>query len=96
MSPMTITKGFNEELDQIRIGEKERAERHIVFHSARHYFDTMGVTCLGGEKTRLVLGHSDNAMTSRYDTGNTDDRILEIGLSTLDFIPNPHEHIATA
>lgn len=93
---LTLSNGFELELDQIGIGEKEREERHIVFHSARHYFDTMGVTCLGGEKTRLILGHSDHAMTSRYDTGNQDERVLEIGLSTLDFIPNPHTHIQTA
>lgn len=75
----TLTKWFNRELERIGISEQERKERHIVFHSLRHYYITQlrnkGVP---EELIRLVTGHADRKMTDRYDTGDKTERVMSI------------------
>lgn len=73
----------------IRKGEELRKQRNITFHSTRHYFDTQSVNTIGGEKTRLVIGHESEEMTQLYYSVSDDD-ILEIGTKTTRFITCPN------
>lgn len=83
-----INKWYNRELQRIGINEKERTERHLVFHSLRHYANTEYRTRVGDEKTQRVLGHTSTRMTDRYDAGS-DRRILQIGQEAGNLINNP-------
>ncbi len=69
-------------------GEEIRKERNITFHSTRHYFDTQSFNTIGGEKTRLVIGHESEQMTKLY-YNPTEQEILQIGTQTTRFITKP-------
>ena len=86
-----VDKWFNRELNRIGITEEERRERHIVFHSLRHYADSEMLSRLGYEKTQWIMGHSSKAMSDRYDTADKTMRILNIGHERGSLIPNPNE-----
>lgn len=72
----------------MQLGAESRKERNITFHSTRHYFDTQSFNSIGGEKTRLVIGHESEEMTQLYYSVS-DDEILEIGTKTTRFITQP-------
>lgn len=92
--PKTIDKWFNRELCQIGIDETERRNRHLVFHSLRHFFNTEAIALVGADITRVIMGHSDsNAMTERYFNGADDNTILQAGLTIQTLLPNPHTYI---
>lgn len=80
-------KWFKYECEQIGI---DTEERHIVFHSLRHSFDTLAVDSskLDNEKVRIVMGHQSESMTRLY-YGQNDDAILSIGEVTTKFVHNP-------
>ena len=87
--PMMIDKWFIRELERIGIGEEERKERHIVFHSLRHYANTEMRTRIGDERTQLVMGHTSKAMTDRYDTGDNSKRVYQIGRDLGSLVSDP-------
>lgn len=72
----------------MKAGREERKQRNITFHSTRHYFDTQSVNTIGGEKTRLVIGHESEEMTQLYYSVSDED-LLEIGTKTTRFISRP-------
>ena len=76
---------FNE---LMKLGEKERKDRNIHFHSLRHYFDTQALNSIGGEMTRNLMGHESEAMTQTY-FNVTDEMLLSAGKTTTLFITNP-------
>ena len=73
----------------MQLGGEIRKERNITFHSTRHYFDTLSFNAIGGEKTRLVIGHESEQMTQLY-YNVTDQEILAIGTQTTKFIKQPN------
>ncbi|MCR5442278.1 MAG: site-specific integrase [Sphaerochaetaceae bacterium] len=70
------------------LGAESRQQRNITFHSTRHYFDTQSFNTIGGEKTRLVIGHESEEMTQLYYSVS-DEEILQIGTKTTRFITRP-------
>lgn len=72
----------------MELGEKERKDRKIHFHSLRHYFDTQALNTVGGELTRNLMGHESEAMTQTY-FNVTDEMLLNAGKQTTLFISNP-------
>lgn len=72
----------------MQLGNVSRKQRNITFHSTRHYFDTQSFNSIGGEKTRLVIGHESEEMTQLYYSVSDED-ILEIGTKTTRFITQP-------
>ena len=87
--PTVINKWFNKELDRIGIDEKQRLERHLVFHSLRHYANSEMRTRVGDEKTQEIMGHTSTTMTNLYDTADKTERILGIGQAVGSLIINP-------
>lgn len=86
---MKVDPENEEQLKEImQRGGQLRTQRNITFHSTRHYFDTQSFNSIGGEKTRLVIGHESEQMTQLY-YNVTDSEILEIGKQTTRFITNP-------
>jgi integrase len=54
-------------LKKIGISEKEQKKRKLVFHSFRHYLNTVLVRTLKNERmVRNVTGHKVEAMTENY------------------------------
>ena len=91
----TITKWFNRELERIGISEQERKERHIVFHSLRHYYITeLRNAGVQEEVIRYVTGHSDRKMTDRYDTGEKKERVKSIATKASSLFNSPKEQEA--
>ncbi|MBT3181558.1 MAG: site-specific integrase [Deltaproteobacteria bacterium] len=69
--PITNDKGINDStykaLAKIGVSEEDRKDRHIVFHSLRHFFTTYLEK--KGVPTRTImdfLGHTNAAMTEHY------------------------------
>lgn len=89
IGPKVLNSWFNKELERIGISEKEREERHLVFHSLRHYANSELLTRVGGEKTRMITGHTSSAMTDRYDTEDKSQRIYSIAKEAGSLISNP-------
>ena len=81
---------FNRELTRIGIDENERRERHLVFHSLRHYANSEMRTKIGDERTQLIMGHTSTAMTDRYDTEDKAQRVYQIGREVGSIIINPN------
>ncbi len=91
-----LLKWFYRELERIGINEQERKERHIVFHSTRHgYISQLRDMQVEEEQIRLLTGHTDIAMTNRYDTGDKTKRVKNIAgkIGSL-FNNNPREQEA--
>lgn len=59
-----ITEGLKAALESIDIGDKEREERNIVFHSWRHFYATVISNNVGERKAQIALGHLTPAMTN--------------------------------
>ena len=82
ISSPTLRKGFYELLELIGIGEKEREERNISFHSLRHTFSTLGRDWdISQDDRMLVLGHKSERVNDRY-THSTDDALLRVAVFT--------------
>jgi integrase len=63
-----IVDSFHKALKSIlKIDDKERAKRNIVFHSWRHYANS-GLLNNGGNKFKVqfMIGHADDNMTDNY------------------------------
>ncbi len=70
-SPITNDKGINlsfyKALKEIGVSEDERKERHIVFHSLRHFFNTyLRNSGIPDNLIRDYLGHTTMVMTENY------------------------------
>ena len=76
--PITNVKGINTSfyraLGKIGISDVERNERHIVFHSLRHFFNTyLRNNGIPDNLIRDFLGHTSVAMTDNYTHRVLDD-----------------------
>ncbi len=91
----TILKWFYRELEKMGISEQERKERHIVFHSLRHgYITRLRNMQIEEQQIRLLTGHSNIAMTNRYDTGDKTQRVKNIANKIGSLLNNPKEQEA--
>jgi len=72
--------GFLLQLKKIGIGEKERKERNIVFHSLRHSFNSYLRGKVPDSVLRLATGHADPGMTENY-SHLTGEKLAEIRLA---------------
>jgi integrase len=62
-----ILDSFYDALEAIEISETEREERHLVFHSLRHYANTyMRLAGIPDFLIQAYIGHSSTAMTDHY------------------------------
>ena len=66
-------------------GKEIRKNRGITYHSTRRFFDTQSFNLVGGESTRVVMGHSSENMTRLYYV-SSDSEILRIGAKTTKII----------
>ncbi len=70
MRPMErkiITRELYRELAAIGIGEAERRERNITFHSHRHFFNSILLEArVPIEKIQRLTGHLSKSMTDKY------------------------------
>lgn len=64
----TLRNGLYRALDQIGISEEQRADRDIVFHSWRHFFNSYLINYykISEKKVQKVIGHRSGQMTMRY------------------------------
>jgi integrase len=69
------TKGFHKLLEDIGINEKEREERHLVFHGLRHTFVTLSRLTLPDFVVMSLAGHKSLTMTDSYT--NVDDKVID-------------------
>ena len=67
LSKTAILKQFKAALSRIGIEEEERAQRVVLFHSHRHFFNTYMRGKVPDEQLRRVTGHKSEAMTITYD-----------------------------
>jgi integrase len=62
-----ISKDLYRALRQIGIGNKERIERNITFHSWRHWFNSLLINArIPLQKIQSLTGHLTNEMTQHY------------------------------
>ena len=67
LSPRFILDGFYGALGQIEIGEAERQERRITFHSHRHFLNTaLRAARVADPLVQRVTGHTTQEMTEHY------------------------------
>ena len=71
-------------------GKRIRNTREITYHSTRRFFDTQSFELVGGERTRIVIGHKSEAMTQHYHV-TTDKQILSVGKETTRLIKPPED-----
>ncbi len=91
----TLTALFEKELARIGISEQKRKDRHIVFHSLRHgYISQLRDMEIEEQQIRLLTGHTDIAMTDRYDTGDKTKRVKNIASKIGSLLNNPKEQEA--
>ena len=83
-----IRKWFYHECDQIDITEEVRKQRHLVIHSCRHTTTQRVITKAGSEAALTVIGHSGQAVQSRYDNAVDLERVMNIGRKTGSIIPS--------
>jgi integrase len=82
-----IQKHFSRALRAIGISEKERKERHLSFHSWRHYVNTqLRLRGVPDSVVQAITGHSTNRMTEHYTHYSAADltRLLQEGQVTQD------------
>ena len=94
ISAQMIHEHFTKALSAIGIGNDQRKERNITFHSFRHYVNTRlveaGIPLL---RIQALIGHNSKAMTSNYyHTGNEYADILQAQDSI--FLPHGSPHLA--
>lgn len=67
LDPNMIIKYFKRALHKIGISEQERKQRNIVFHSFRHFFNSL---CINNNipltKVQQITGHSSIEMSEHY------------------------------
>jgi integrase len=67
MGRTTVIKSFFRALERTGIGETQRAERHLTFHSWRHFFNTFLLTAnVADAKVMAVTGHVTEHMKQHY------------------------------
>lgn len=65
--PQVILKGFYRALERIGLNEEERQERHITFHSHRHFLNTaLRVARVPDFLVQRVTGHATQEMLEHY------------------------------
>ncbi len=69
-----VEKDFNLALRMIGITEEDQDRRRLCFHSFRHTFNSLLLSELSAEKTRLIVGHSTAEMTEHYTHLTAEDR----------------------
>jgi len=62
----TILSAFYHALSAIGIGEEERAQRNVTFHSWRHLFNSLFRSKIPDYKLQLLTGHRVPEMTEHY------------------------------
>ena len=78
-----ITDGLKFALESIDIGDKEREERNIVFHSWRHFYATVISNNVGERKAQIALGHLTPAMTKHYAAHKRDEDLQQVADATV-------------
>ncbi|HQL05718.1 MAG TPA: tyrosine-type recombinase/integrase [Treponemataceae bacterium] len=73
-----ITEGLKAALESIDIGDKEREERNIVFHSWRHFYATVISNNVGERKAQIALGHLTPAMTKHYAAHKREEDLQQV------------------
>jgi integrase len=67
MGYRTVHKRFEKALESIGIDKEERKRRNIVFHSYRHFVNTVLLQSrIPPETVRYIMGHSGSSMTGHY------------------------------
>lgn len=69
----TITKVFYRALENIGISNDARKKRGLVFHSWRHYFNSVGRSYMSDGKLRMLTGHNTPEMTEKYSHQRKED-----------------------
>ena len=64
-----VLTNFKAALRRIGISEAERAKRNVVFHSLRHWYNTILRNSIPDSVLRRLTGHRSEAMTDIYDHG---------------------------
>lgn len=77
ISQRSINRSFNEALELIGIGEKERQERNIVFHSWRHYVATYLANNTKKRTGMSITGHKNERTYAGYSDHETDEEFSE-------------------
>ena len=67
LTKTAILKQYKVALDRIGITEAQRAQRVLLFHSHRHYFNTFVRGKVPDEQLRRVTGHKSVTMSDNYD-----------------------------
>ncbi len=82
ISSPTLRNFFYEILEQIGIGEAERKEANLTFHSLRHSFSTLGRDSnISQEDRMVVLGHKSKEVNDRY-THISDEALYRVSTLT--------------
>lgn len=80
-----ITENYYKAWNAVGMSEEERKERHIDFHSLRHFYNTNMRGKIDDNVLRDIVGHKSEAMTNRY-THETSDTIAQAGKASSNII----------
>ncbi len=85
-----ISKDLYRALRQIGIGNKERIERNITFHSWRHWFNSLLINArIPLQKIQSLTGHLTNEMTQHYYHPDEMSDVLKVVQDSLFSINQP-------
>lgn len=69
---------FYKALEKIGINKNERKERHIVFHSLRHFCATIMAQESDIKTVKSILGHRTEIMSELYSNHETEERLKSV------------------
>lgn len=69
IAPGVVLDAFYRALMRIEVSKAARLERNIVFHSLRHWYNTILRNSIPDSVLRRLTGHRSEAMTDIYDHG---------------------------
>ena len=90
VSSSYVREHFYDAMRAIGISEEERKKRNLVFHSTRHFLNTLLLDHFLPEQVNLVIGHSDLRMAQHYNH-ETMKRLFSIGDVVSSSIKSPDE-----
>lgn len=73
--PSFYADGFYEALAEIGVGEEERKDRNIVFHSLRHFCATVLSQRADIKTVQAIMGHRTEDMTKHYSDHETQEKM---------------------
>lgn len=73
--PDYYADGFYEALAEIGVGEEERKDRNIVFHSLRHFCATVLSQRADIKTVQAIMGHRTEDMTKHYSDHETQEKM---------------------